>query len=57
MTQREYTGKQLLPLTTRGLRNQHVTGGGLIENPPRVFGDKVSLRLDCTATPLPPVFS
>ena len=35
----------------------HVTGGGLIENPPRVFSDKISLRLDCTATPLPPVFS
>ena len=35
----------------------HITGGGLIENPPRVFGDKVSFRLDCTATPLPPVFS
>ena len=45
-------------LTTGGVSGiVHVTGGGLIENPPRVFGDKVSFRLDCTATPLPPVFS
>ena len=45
-------------MTTGGVSGiVHVTGGGLIENPPRVFGDKVSFRLDCTATPLPPVFS
>ena len=45
-------------LTTGGVSGiVHVTGGGLIENPPRVFSDKISLRLDCTATPLPPVFS
>ena len=35
----------------------HVTGGGLIENPPRVFNDGVSFRLDCATVPLPPVFS
>ena len=35
----------------------HITGGGLIENPPRVFDDGVSFRLECATTPLPPVFS
>ena len=35
----------------------HVTGGGLIENPPRVFDDGVSFRLNCATMPLPPVFS
>ena len=25
----------------------HVTGGGLIENPPRVYGDDLALKLDC----------
>ncbi len=34
----------------------HVTGGGLIENPPRVYDNELSFRLDCTAIPLPPVF-
>jgi phosphoribosylformylglycinamidine cyclo-ligase len=35
----------------------HVTGGGLIENPPRVYGDDLSFRFDCKATPLPPLFT
>jgi phosphoribosylformylglycinamidine cyclo-ligase len=35
----------------------HITGGGLIENPPRIFDDRVSFRLNCATTPLPPVFS
>ena len=35
----------------------HITGGGLIENPPRVFDNGVSFRLECATTPLPPVFS
>lgn len=34
----------------------HVTGGGLIENPPRVYGDHLSLDLDCSSWALPPVF-
>ena len=34
----------------------HVTGGGLIENPPRVFDKELSFRLDCATNPLPPVF-
>jgi phosphoribosylformylglycinamidine cyclo-ligase len=34
----------------------HVTGGGLIENPPRVYNDTLAFALDCAAAPLPPVF-
>ena len=34
----------------------HVTGGGLIENPPRVFDDELALSIDCAARPLPPIF-
>ncbi len=34
----------------------HVTGGGLIENPPRVYSDNLSFRFDCAASPLPPIF-
>jgi len=35
----------------------HVTGGGLIENPPRVYNDDLSLVLDLASNPLPPLFS
>jgi phosphoribosylformylglycinamidine cyclo-ligase len=35
----------------------HVTGGGLIENPPRVYDDEVSLVLDLATKSLPPLFS
>ncbi|MEC8109076.1 MAG: phosphoribosylformylglycinamidine cyclo-ligase [Pseudomonadota bacterium] len=34
----------------------HVTGGGLIENPPRAYDDDLTLHIDCTARPLPPIF-
>ena len=34
----------------------HITGGGLIENPPRVFSDELALHLELKARPLPPVF-
>ena len=34
----------------------HVTGGGLIENPPRVFDADLSFHFDCAAAPLPPIF-
>ena len=34
----------------------HITGGGLIENPPRVYGDDLAMRLDLTSWRLPPVF-
>ncbi len=44
-------------LTTGGVNGiVHITGGGLIENPPRVYDDGISFRLDCATTPLPPVF-
>jgi len=34
----------------------HVTGGGLIENPPRVYDASLAFKFDCAAAPLPPVF-
>ena len=34
----------------------HVTGGGLVENPPRVYGEKLALELDCGSWSLPPLF-
>ena len=34
----------------------HITGGGLIENPPRVYGDELTADVDCSAWDIPPVF-
>ena len=34
----------------------HITGGGLIENPPRAIADGLEARFDWNAWPLPPVF-
>ena len=34
----------------------HITGGGLIENPPRVYDSSLTFQIDCGAAPLPPVF-
>ncbi|MBT6427408.1 MAG: phosphoribosylformylglycinamidine cyclo-ligase [Rhodospirillaceae bacterium] len=34
----------------------HITGGGLIENPPRVLPDDTLARIDGGAWPLPPLF-
>ena len=34
----------------------HITGGGLVENPPRVYGGELSLRLDCQSWRLPDIF-
>ena len=34
----------------------HITGGGLIENPPRAFGNHLKLELDLATWVLPPVF-
>jgi phosphoribosylformylglycinamidine cyclo-ligase len=35
----------------------HITGGGLIENPPRVLAENQVMRLDLARWPLPPVFA
>ena len=34
----------------------HITGGGLIDNPPRAFNKKLSLRFDMKKFNLPPLF-
>jgi phosphoribosylformylglycinamidine cyclo-ligase len=35
----------------------HITGGGLIENPPRVLAENQVMRLDLARWPLPPAFA
>ena len=52
-----YTKSCLSAIRTRGVTGlAHITGGGLIENPPRCFSDKLAARIDCTAWPLPRIF-
>tara|TARA_B100001123_G_C15283736_1_gene1014894 strand:- start:304 stop:1302 length:999 start_codon:yes stop_codon:yes gene_type:complete len=34
----------------------HITGGGLIENPPRAYKDSLTAKIDATSWPLHPVF-
>ena len=34
----------------------HITGGGLVENPPRAYGKSLALDLDLSTWTLPPVF-
>ncbi len=50
--------KSVLPLIRDGLIKgaAHITGGGLIENPPRAIADGLAPRFDWNAWPLPPVF-
>ena len=50
--------KAVLPLIKAGLieAGAHITGGGLIENPPRAIADGLEPRFDWEAWPLPPVF-
>jgi phosphoribosylaminoimidazole (AIR) synthetase len=51
--------KSLLPLIKAGLVSggAHITGGGLIENPPRAIAEGLEARFDWDAWPLPPVFA
>jgi phosphoribosylformylglycinamidine cyclo-ligase len=50
--------RALLPLIKDGLikGGAHITGGGLIENPPRAIVDGLHPKIDWNAWPLPPVF-
>ena len=51
--------KSVLPLIKAGLikGGAHITGGGLIENPPRAIVKGLEPRMDWQAWPLPPVFA
>jgi phosphoribosylformylglycinamidine cyclo-ligase len=51
--------KAVLPLMKAGLikGGAHITGGGLIENPPRCIAEGLVPRFDWDAWPLPPVFA
>jgi phosphoribosylaminoimidazole synthetase len=55
---RIYVG-DLLPLLQSGLIKgaAHITGGGLIENPPRAVADRLQAFLDWDAWTWPPVFT
>lgn len=46
---------QAAGVDVRGLA--HITGGGLIDNPPRILADDVAMILDTTAWTLPPLFA
>src|SRR5580692_4882819 len=50
--------KSVLPLIKAGLTDgvAHITGGGLIENPPRAIAEGLEPRFDWDAWPLPAVF-
>jgi phosphoribosylformylglycinamidine cyclo-ligase len=50
--------KPVLPLLKAGLIKAcaHITGGGLIENPPRVIREGLEARFDWASWALPPVF-
>jgi phosphoribosylformylglycinamidine cyclo-ligase len=50
--------KSVLPLIKAGLAEgvAHITGGGLIENPPRAIAEGLEPRFDWDAWPLPAVF-
>jgi phosphoribosylformylglycinamidine cyclo-ligase len=51
--------KSVLPLIKAGMVKgcAHITGGGLIENPPRAIADGLAPKFDWSAWPQPPVFA
>ncbi len=51
--------KSLLPLVRQGAISalSHITGGGLLENVPRMLPDGCHARIDANAWPQPPLFS
>jgi phosphoribosylformylglycinamidine cyclo-ligase/phosphoribosylamine--glycine ligase/phosphoribosylglycinamide formyltransferase/phosphoribosylformylglycinamidine cyclo-ligase len=51
--------KSVLPLIKAGLikGGAHITGGGLIENPPRAIAEGLEPQFDWNAWPLPPIFA
>ena len=54
---RIYQKAAALALKTGGVSGiVHVTGGGLIENPPRVYSAYTAFHVDCAARPLPAIF-
>lgn len=54
---RIYVRPVLAALAEGGVRAlAHITGGGLVENPPRGLPPGLAMRIDCAAWPLPPVF-
>lgn len=50
--------QQLMPTVKQGLIHAlaHITGGGLLENIPRVLSKDMAVEIDCASWPLPPVF-
>lgn len=54
---RIYTDAVMVAMETGGVTGvAHITGGGLIENPPRVYDDALAAKLNLKARPLPPLF-
>ncbi len=51
--------RELLPICEQGLVKgmAHITGGGLIENVPRVLPEGVSVKIKLGSWPVPPIFS
>lgn len=51
--------KQVLPLVKAGLVNgiAHITGGGFIENVPRMFSDDLAAHIDEASIPVLPIFT
>ena len=55
---RIYVASCLAAIATGGVKAlAHITGGGLVENPPRVLGEGQVMRIDAASWALPPVFA